>query len=118
VLAAREGAALSHLAAAKLWEVWRRRVSRIDVVSARRSSLSYVHWSRRLDPRDVTTRNGIPVTTVARTLVDLTDVLTAHQLANMIHEAAFRNRFSEPAARKAMERANGRRHLHRLSAAA
>jgi hypothetical protein len=60
----------------------------------------HVHWSRRLDPRDITIRGGIPVTTVARTLVDLADVLTAEQLANVIHEAAFRNRFSEPATRK------------------
>ena len=36
---------------------------------------------RNLDPRDVTIVNGIPVTTVARTLVDLTDVMDAEQLA-------------------------------------
>src|SRR5262249_14748825 len=54
---------------------------------------------------------GIPVTTMARTLVDLTDVLTEHQLANVIHEATFRNRFSERATRAAMERAPGRRKL-------
>jgi Protein of unknown function (DUF559) len=117
VLEAGEGAALSHLAAAKLWEIWRRRTTRIDVVSLRQSRLSYVHWSRRLGLRDVTTRNGIPVTTVARTLVDLTDTLTAEQLANVIHEAAFRKRFSEAATRAAMERANGRRNLPLLSAA-
>ena len=32
----------------------------------------------------------------------------------MIHEAAFRNRFSLPATKAAMERANGRRRLARL----
>ncbi len=37
---------------------------------------------------------GIPVTTVARTLVDLTDDLTAEELTNLIHEAAYRRRFS------------------------
>ena len=35
VLAAGEGAVLSHLAAAKLWEVWRRRVPGIDVTVPR-----------------------------------------------------------------------------------
>lgn len=117
VLEAGAGAALSHLAAASLWQAWRRRVDRIDVVSPRRSSLPHVHWSRRLDPRDTTGRHGIPVTTVPRTLVDLTDVLTAHQLANVIHEAAFRHRFSERATRAAMARADGRAKLDRLERA-
>ena len=64
---------------------------------------------RNLDPRDIVIVNAIPVTTVARTLVDLTDVMTAEQLANVIHEAAFREIFSEPATRAAMARAPGRR---------
>jgi Transcriptional regulator, AbiEi antitoxin/Protein of unknown function (DUF559) len=117
VLRAGEGAALSRLASAKLWDIWRRRVEGIDVVSPRRSSLPYVHWTRHLDPRDITKYRGIPVTTVPRTLVDLTDVLTAHQLANVIHEAAFRSRFDERATRAAMERANGRKNLHVLERA-
>jgi very-short-patch-repair endonuclease len=45
-------------------------------------------------------------------LVDLTDVLDAQELANLIHEATFRGRFSELATRDAMARANGRRNLH------
>jgi hypothetical protein len=72
---------------------------------------------RSLDPRDVTVRDGIPVTTVPRTLVDLSDVLTAHQLANVIHEAAFRKLFDERAVRAAMTRANGRHNLHVLTKA-
>jgi hypothetical protein len=44
-------------------------------------------------------------------------VLTAAQLANVIHEAAFRHRFSEPATRAAMARANGRRRLNILERA-
>jgi hypothetical protein len=69
----------------------------------------HVPTCRNLDPRDLTIHRGIPVTTMARTLVDLTDVLTEHQLANVIHEAAFRNRFSERATRAAMARAPGRK---------
>jgi Protein of unknown function (DUF559) len=68
-----------------------------------------VHGCRNLDPRDTSVRDRIPVTTVPRTLVDLADVLTAHQLANVIHEAAFRKRFDARAARAAMDRAPGRR---------
>jgi putative AbiEi antitoxin of type IV toxin-antitoxin system/uncharacterized protein DUF559 len=76
-----------------------------------------VSTCRRLDRRDVTRCRGIPVTTVARLLVDLTDVLTPHQLAFVIHEAAYRKRLDLAATRRAMERANGRRHLHVLTRA-
>ena len=60
---------------------------------------------------------GIPVTTVARTLVDLTDILTSDELANVIHEAQYRERFSLEATQRAMERANGRKNLKRLEQA-
>jgi hypothetical protein len=120
VLAAGEGALLSHLAAAKLWEVWRRRVpAGIDVTvpKQRRDRPGVrVHRTRNLDPRDVTVHDGIPVTTIARLLVDLSSVLTAPQLANVIHEAAFRNRFDLEATRQAMTRATGRHGLDVLEA--
>lgn len=72
---------------------------------------------RRLDPRDVTTCRGIPVTTVARMLVDLTDLLTPHQLAYVIKEAAYRKRLDLGATRRSAERAKGRRHLDVLERA-
>jgi very-short-patch-repair endonuclease len=121
VLAAGDGAALSHLSAAVLWQIWRRRPPPlIDVVTLwRRDDRAGVrfHRCRRLDPRDTTVYRGIPVSTVPRILVDLTDVLTVHQLASVIHEAAFRKRFNERATKATMERANGRRNLHVLEAA-
>ena len=57
------------------------------------------------------------MTTVARTLVDLSSALTAAQLANVIHEAAFRNRFDLAATHQAMARAAGRHELDVLAAA-
>jgi hypothetical protein len=51
---------------------------------------------------------------MARTLVDLTDAVSAPQLANVIHEAAYRERFDPAATREAIRRANGRRNLDRL----
>ena len=119
VLACGEGAVLSHLSAAVLWKSWLRRTVGIDVVAPgqRRSRPGInLRRARHLDPRDITKFNGIPVTTVPRTLVDLTDVLTAEQLANVIHEAAFHNRFHLRAVHAAMARANGRR-LRVLNAA-
>jgi Transcriptional regulator, AbiEi antitoxin/Protein of unknown function (DUF559) len=120
VLWAGEGSGLSHLTAAVHMNAWRRRLDGIDVISPRRRHPVpgiRTHWARNLDPHDLTIHRGIPVTTMARTLVDLTDVLTEHQLANVIHEAAFRNRFSEPATRAAMARAPGRRGLRELERA-
>jgi hypothetical protein len=76
-----------------------------------------VHECGNLDPRDITTRRGIPVTTAARTLVDLSDVLTAYQLANVIYEAAYRGLFNEKQTREAVERARGRHNLHVLEKA-
>jgi hypothetical protein len=43
--------------------------------------------SRRLHPSDATTSRGIPVTTVARTLVDLAAALSPGDLARACHEA-------------------------------
>jgi hypothetical protein len=110
VLAAGEGSGLSHLTAAVHLKAWRRALTGIDVIAPTHRTIPGVrlHRSRNLDPRDITIFRGIPVTTMARTLVDLTDVLTEFQLANVIHEAAFHNRFSEQATRAAMARAPGR----------
>ena len=48
--------------------------------------------SRRLDPREATVVLGIPVTSVARTLVDLAAVLDAGALARACHEASVLHR--------------------------
>jgi very-short-patch-repair endonuclease len=111
ILAAGEGAVLSHLSAAKHWNIWRRKTTGIDVLvpGNRRTRTGFrVHRARHLDPHDVTTHQGIPTTTVPRTLIDLAPTLTPHQLANIIHEAAFRNRFDDRATKMALARAPGR----------
>jgi very-short-patch-repair endonuclease len=56
---------------------------RIDGVTTRRY--------RHIDPRDATTWHAIPVTTMARTLVDLAAVLTVDDLARACHEAGIRH---------------------------
>jgi hypothetical protein len=120
VFEAGDGAALSHLACAELWQVSRFRASVIDVVVPQRrrvKTATRIHRAPTLLPRDVTVYKGIPVTTIARMLVDLTDVLTDHQLANVIHEATFRRRFSLAATRDAIERSNGRHNLDVLERA-
>jgi hypothetical protein len=118
-LAAGDGTALGLLSAAALHEISRFHSPLVAVLSPRLRLLEgvRVHRYRSLDPRDVTTRKGIPVTTVHRTQVDLTDVLTPHQLTNVIYQAAFKGRWVEPATRDSMARANGRRNLHVLDKA-
>jgi hypothetical protein len=120
VFAAGEGAALSHLSAAALLALRRYAPRTPEALVPRRHRPVpgvRLHTCRRLDPRDVTEHLGIPVTTVARTLVDLSDRLTADELANLIHEAAYRGLFSVEATFDAMTRANGRHRLARVDEA-
>jgi very-short-patch-repair endonuclease len=119
VLAAGPGSALSHGSSAQLHRVSRTDPPFVALVSPRTRSLAgvRVHWYRRLDPRDVTTERGIPVTTVHRTLVDLADERSPHELGSVIHEAAYLGRFVEAAVRDSMARVNGRRNFEVLERA-
>ena len=120
ILACGDGAVLSHLSAAALFDVsrWRNELPHVVVPRRHRPVDGIViHHCLALDERDVTTCRGLPVTTVARMLIDLADVLTPHQLAWVLNEAAFRRRFSLDATRRAMERANGRHNVRVLQRA-
>jgi uncharacterized protein DUF559 len=120
VLAAGLGAFLGRRSAAALWEMLRDRRVISDVLAPRGRRPKgpvLVHTYRRLDPRDVTVHRGIPVTSIARTFVDLSDVLTVFGLVAAIRESAYHRPFDEPATREAMARANGRCNLHVLDAA-
>jgi hypothetical protein len=46
-----------------------------------------VHRTRRLDPADVTSIDGIRVTTIARTTLDLAEQLNPRQLTTLIDQA-------------------------------
>jgi very-short-patch-repair endonuclease len=78
VLACGEGAVLSHRAAAHLHNLRPTDRHRIDVTVPRRTKQSHesvdVHTSTTLSAADITTVDGIPCTTVARTYLDLGDV--------------------------------------------
>jgi hypothetical protein len=116
VFAAGDGAALGSLNAAVHWEISRFRTREICVVvpKHRRAQPGFrLIIKPDLDPRDITISNGIPVTTVARTLVDQTDERTPEQLANLIHQAEYTKRFSLEATHAAMARSKNR-NLHVL----
>jgi very-short-patch-repair endonuclease len=114
-----QGAALSHLDAAAFWGFWERTGPRVHVTvtSHRKVQGLIVHRTRRLDPDEVATKDGIPVTTVERTLVDIAAMLNYDRLLRAMREAEFKRLLDLDALNAAVQRAHGRRNLSALKAA-
>jgi predicted transcriptional regulator of viral defense system len=114
VLTCGPGARLSHTSVAALWEMRQSGGGLIDVTvpsrpgRVRRKGIR-VHRSGRLTPEEVTQIDGIPVTTVARTLLDLADVLDHRALRRAVTEAEYRNVFDLTALDAVVESNPGRR---------
>lgn len=89
VLAGGEGAVLSHRSAAALWGLRAQVPARVEITSPRSTrSTSRLHRHRvHLPSEEVTVRNRIPVTTVSRTLFDLSAALSPSELERAIREA-------------------------------
>jgi len=91
VLACGPGAVLSHRDAAALWVIRATARTRIDVTVPRPNARSrpgiHVHRVRTLHPDDCTIHDGIPVTTVARTLLDLAEVVRPRDVERAFDEA-------------------------------
>ena len=90
VLACGPGAVLSHRSAGALWRF--RPYDGLPEVTVPRTGARHrkglhVHVSGTLDEAVVTVREGIPVTTPKRTMVDLADVLVASALARALDGA-------------------------------
>ena len=91
LLACGDGAVLSHGTAADHWNI-RPTASPLTHVSirdrsGRRRPGITVHRPRRLPDHEATRHDGIPITTVARTLLDLADVLSVSDLRKAIERA-------------------------------
>ncbi len=84
VLAGGPDAVLSHRSAAALWSLRPAGSSSIDITAPGRTRSTRpgitVHRVRNLHPRDRATREGIPVTSVHRTLLDYAELSAPHQL--------------------------------------
>jgi predicted transcriptional regulator of viral defense system len=121
VMACSPGAFLSHLDAAALWKIYESRGTTIHVTTTARSARRLlgvrVHRARRIDPQDVTKKDAIPVTTVARTLIDLTDVLSSDRILRAMREAEYLKLLDTDTLIAAVQRANGRRRLSELTTA-
>jgi very-short-patch-repair endonuclease len=109
VLAAGPGAALSHREAAALHGLRAAARTTVDVTVAAQRRVAGVQVHRaRLDRADVTEVDAIPVTTIARTLVDLADVVAPHALRKALDEAERSNRLDVPGIEAVLRRTRGR----------
>jgi very-short-patch-repair endonuclease len=105
VLACGEGAVLSHWTAAARWELLRlgRGWPHVSVPGDRRVKEILTH-NVKLDPRECTRRDRIPITTVPRTLLDLAAVAPLRQLQRAINEADRKGRLNRQEIQEVLER--------------
>jgi very-short-patch-repair endonuclease len=91
VLASGPGAVLSHLSAAEIWQLLPGREGAVDVTvpgrNPGRKRGIRVHRVRDLDPRDIRKLGGIPITSPARTILDLAADVTPRELEQALAEA-------------------------------
>jgi very-short-patch-repair endonuclease len=116
VLAYGDESLLSHHSAAALWELVRPRAGSIDVTApmgrqgpTRRDGI-WIHRGR-LHPEDCTEHDGIPVTSVARTLFDYAEVVNFRRLEQAWEEADRLKRLRLREVERVCERGYGRRAL-------
>lgn len=105
---------MSHRSATDRWDLVATARAEIDITvktrggRGRRPGID-LHCVRRLDPEDVTVLDGIPITTVARTLVDLGDVAPARIVERALERAYMLRLLAPGALEDALSRSNGRR---------
>lgn len=119
VLACGPGALLSHLSAAALWAIRPSTRAIVDVTAARsrhgHSGIA-VHRSRSLHPEDSALCEGIPVTSIARTLLDLAEVVSRQDLARAVEATERLRLFDLGAIERLLARSGGRRGIKPLRA--
>ena len=113
------GAVLSHQTAAALLAIRRSSSPLIHVTTPTRASPRGIRVKRvrRLHPEDRATRDGIPVTSVARTLLDLAEVLPLDQLRRACEQAERLGLLDLIAIRRLLARNPRRRGTPKLRAA-
>jgi very-short-patch-repair endonuclease len=111
VLASGPGALLSHRAAAALWGLRGYSGGAIHVTAPRKSTSSkriHRHFSQ-VPPDERTVEEGIPVTSVHRTIFDLAATTSVDDVVSMIKEAEYRNRYDRLSLWNFLERYPGKR---------
>jgi hypothetical protein len=91
VLACGPGAVLSHRSAAALWGIHASSRAATDVTTltgrGRKVDGVEAHRAATLTPADITTVDGIPVTSIARTILDLASVVLRRRVERAIDQA-------------------------------
>ncbi|MGI8920850.1 MAG: DUF559 domain-containing protein [Solirubrobacteraceae bacterium] len=116
VLACGPQAVLSHRSAAALWRIAPGWWAPVEVIARGKHFHRGVlaHRSRRLAEDEIATHLRIPVTTPARTLIDLADVLDDEQLARAVNQALLLQRIRLNELAVLLDRSSGRRASGRL----
>jgi very-short-patch-repair endonuclease len=113
------GAMLSRFSAAALWGfvAWDERYPEVTVPGPGTRLLKgvRVHRSSTLDPRDVTRHHGIPLTSPARTLLDLAPLLDARPLRRAVRQAQSLQRVNTTQLTEALARLAPRRGTKKLA---
>jgi hypothetical protein len=114
---------MSHRSAAHLHDLRRTDRARIEVIvpgpSTRKHPGLEIHRSTTLAPQDITVIDGIPVTTIARTLMDLAAVLPRRGVERALDHAAQHEVLDLTRVRDVIERnphSKGARRLKRILA--
>jgi very-short-patch-repair endonuclease len=107
----------SHRSAGKLWGILRgSQPIEVTAPRSRKPKKGFtLHRSRLIHPEDGATIDNIPVTSLARTLVDLADVLSEERLADAVNEAELRQIFDLKPVERVLERLPGRNGRHKLN---
>jgi very-short-patch-repair endonuclease len=112
ILACGDGALLSHRSAAAYWGLLQSAATRTDVTTPRRrapNATIRLHRSRSLIARDTDTHRGIPITSVARTLLDLAATVKPDRLERALAQAEHLELYDHRAITELLARANGHR---------
>jgi very-short-patch-repair endonuclease len=107
LLACGDRAALSHRSAAQLWRLTEGPLRPIELIAPGDRGRKHPHLlthRMRLDPGDVLTRDGLRVTTPARTIADLAPMLAQRPLRLLIERAQDLRRFDPAAIRAHLSR--------------
>jgi uncharacterized protein DUF559/putative AbiEi antitoxin of type IV toxin-antitoxin system len=119
VLACGRQAWLSHASAGAWWDLRPSAAAAVDVLAEtyHRHAGIRLHRSRALEARDTTSHRGLPITSVARTVLDLAATLSPHHLERTLAHAERLHLYDHAAILDVLARNNGHRGTCRLAAA-
>jgi very-short-patch-repair endonuclease len=118
LLSCGQGAVVSHHSAAYLWGLVTDRPSGVDITAVARNCGSKagirVHRVADIDKRELRSRHGLPITSPARTLIDLAAEASLQEMEDGVAEARVKRLIRSGELEAAVERAGRRRGAARM----